>query len=174
MWLFLLTAISRVYIAANVWLQLPVCLAAKEVTVTQTQTEYVTPTACIIACNRWQLLRNTDCICDFNFSYSDTNCIYDFNYLYFWMQQVTVTQPLCSHMVLLVQVLQYVAAVCCSVLQGGAGWCSVLQGVAVHMVVLQCVAETCCSVLQCSAWCCSVVQCVAVTGSFFLKCVAKT
>ena len=54
-------------------------------------------------------------------------------------------------------------AVCCSVVQCGAVWCSVLQCVAVCCSVLQCGAVWC-SVLQCVAVCCSVLQCVAVCG----------
>jgi len=64
-------------------------------------------------------------------------------------------------------VLQCVA-VCCSVHQIDALFCTVLQYVAAtfrvyesHVVMPVCVA-VCCSVLQCVAVCCSVLQCVAV------------
>jgi len=68
-----------------------------------------------------------------------------------------------------VQCVSPQVAVCCSVLQCVAVWCSVsrlkLQCVAMCCSVLQCVAVWCGVSrlkLQCVAVCCSVLQCVAV------------
>ena len=66
-------------------------------------------------------------------------------------------------------------AVCCSVLQYIAVWCSVvptwLSLVQLNcFIVMQCVAVSC-SVLQCGALCCSVLQCLAVSCSV-LQCLA--
>ena len=60
---------------------------------------------------------------------------------------------------LILLVIFWLVAMCCSALQFVAVPCSVLQCVAVCCSVLQCVA-VCCSVLQCVAACCSVWQSV--------------
>jgi len=67
-------------------------------------------------------------------------------------------------------VLQFVAAVCCSVMKSAVVCCSVLQCAAVNCSLLQCAAVRC-SVLQCAAVCCSALQRVAVRCSV-LQCVA--
>jgi len=68
------------------------------------------------------------------------------------------------------ELLHRCVAVCCSVLQCVAVWCSVIQRECQSLqqhydeLLHRCVA-VCCSVLQCDTVWCSVVQCAAVQGS---------